>query len=61
MVDNKKTELNMHELNMDELEMVTGGVESGNGYSFNETLDGWMETYPGSGLYTDGHGNYKSV
>lgn len=40
--------------------MVTGGVEGGNGYIYDGTLDGWTETYPGSGMYTDGNGNYVS-
>ena len=57
---NNKNELNKRELNMDELEMVTGGVEGGNGYIYDGTLDGWTETSPGSGLYTDGNGNYVS-
>ena len=48
------------ELTMDELEIVTGGVEGGNGYIYDGTLDGWTETSPGSGLYTDGNGNYVS-
>ena len=33
---NNKIELNKRELNMDELEMVTGG----NGYIYDGTLDG---------------------
>ena len=33
---NNKNELNKRELNMDELEMVTGG----NGYIYDGTLDG---------------------
>ena len=40
--------------------MVTGGVEGGSGYIYDGTLDGWTETSPGSGKYSDGNGNIIS-
>ena len=46
------------ELTDDELEMVAGGSDIGNGYIFNESIEGWEEVSPG--LYTDGNGRYVS-